>query len=110
MQGGTFCFTEMIKIHPKWDPGPDPQGGPLLLLRGGPLLLRGGPLLLLVDLLVDAGISSSKRQAREDLGNGAIYINGDRCTDLDRSMRTADGLHGRYIIIRRGKNKYFLVK
>jgi tyrosyl-tRNA synthetase len=64
----------------------------------------------LVELLVEAGISSSKRQAREDVGNGAIYINGDRCTDLDRSMRTADGLHGRYIIIRRGKNKYFLVK
>ena len=64
----------------------------------------------LVDLLVEAGISSSKRQAREDLGNGAIYINGDRCTDLDRPMRTADGLHGKYIIIRRGKNKYFLIK
>ena len=64
----------------------------------------------LVDLLVNAGISSSKRQAREDVGNGAIYINGNRCTDLDRPMRTADGLHGKYIIIRRGKNKYFLVK
>jgi tyrosyl-tRNA synthetase len=64
----------------------------------------------LVELLVEAGISSSKRQAREDVGNGAIYINGNRCTDLDRSMRTADGLHGKYIIIRRGKNKYFLIK
>ena len=64
----------------------------------------------LVDLLVNAGISSSKRQAREDVGNGAIYINGNRFTDLDRPMRTADGLHGKYIIIRRGKNKYFLVK
>ena len=64
----------------------------------------------LVDLLVEAGISPSKRQAREDIGNGAIYINGNRCTDLDRSMSTTDGLHGKYIIIRRGKNKYFLVK
>src|SRR5690625_1908306 len=32
----------------------------------------------LVDLLVAAKISSSKRQAREDIKNGAIYINGDR--------------------------------
>jgi hypothetical protein len=31
-KGGTLCFTEMIEIHPKWDPGPDPQGVPLLLL------------------------------------------------------------------------------
>ena len=30
----------------------------------------------LIDLLVDARISSSRRQAREDIGNGAIYING----------------------------------
>ena len=64
----------------------------------------------LVDLLVDAGISSSKRQARQDVDSGAIYINGDRCQDVGRAMRTADGLHGKYLVIRRGKSKYFLVK
>ena len=64
----------------------------------------------LVDLLVNAGISSSKRQAREDVGRGAIYINGDRCTELDRIMSTRDGLHGKYLVIRRGKSNYFLVK
>jgi tyrosyl-tRNA synthetase len=64
----------------------------------------------LVDLLVNAGISSSKRQARQDIDNGAIYINGDRCQEMERTMRTADGLHGKYLVIRRGKNKYFLVK
>ena len=64
----------------------------------------------LVDLLVNAGISSSKRQAREDVGRGAIYINGDRCTELDRTLSTSDGLHGKYLVIRRGKSNYFLVK
>ena len=64
----------------------------------------------LVDLLVSAGISSSKRQAREDVKNGAIYINGERCNDLGRILRRADGLHGRYLIIRRGKSKYFLIR
>ena len=64
----------------------------------------------LVDLLVNAGISSSKRQARQDVDNGAIYINGDRCQEMDRAMRTTDGLHGKYLVIRRGKNKYFLVR
>ena len=64
----------------------------------------------LIELLVEAGISSSKRQAREDIGNGAIYINGERCVELERILRRSDGLHGKYLIIRRGKNKYFLVR
>ena len=42
------------------------------------------PELGLIDLLAQAGISSSKRQAREDIKNGAVYINGERCTQLDR--------------------------
>ena len=64
----------------------------------------------LVDLLVNAKVSSSKRQAREDLNNGAIYINGERCTDLGHTMRKSDGLHGKFLVIRRGKNKYTLVR
>ncbi len=64
----------------------------------------------LVDLLIAAGVASSKRQARQDITSGAIYLNGDRCTDLEHTVRKADGLHGRYIIIRRGKNKYTLVQ
>jgi tyrosyl-tRNA synthetase len=64
----------------------------------------------LIDLLVNAGISSSKRQARQDIDNGAIYIHGDRCQEMERIMRTADGLHGKYLVIRRGKSKYFLVR
>ncbi len=63
----------------------------------------------LVDLLVEAGVSGSKRQAREDVKSGAIYINGERCAELDRMIRPADGLHGKYVILRRGKNKYFLI-
>jgi tyrosyl-tRNA synthetase len=64
----------------------------------------------LVDLLVAAGVCSSKRQAREDLGRGAIYLNGERCSEADRVLRRAEGLHGRYHVIRRGKNKYFLIR
>ncbi|MFH1567856.1 MAG: tyrosine--tRNA ligase [Gemmatimonadota bacterium] len=64
----------------------------------------------LVDLLVKAGVTTGKRQAREDIGNGAIYVNGDRCTEADRVMRKAEGLHGRYIVIRRGKSRYYLVR
>lgn len=63
----------------------------------------------LVDLLVKAGVVKAKRQAREDIQNGAIYINGERCTELNKGMRKTDGLHGKYLIIRRGKKNYFLV-
>lgn len=64
----------------------------------------------LIDLLVNAKISSSKRQAREDVGNGAIYINGERITDLQHVMGEEDKIEGQYTIIRRGKKKYFRVQ
>lgn len=63
----------------------------------------------LVDLLVEAKISPSKRQAREDVSSGAIYINGTRNQALNYQMSEKDLLEGRYIIIRRGKKKYFLL-
>ncbi|SDN04237.1 tyrosine--tRNA ligase [Sediminibacillus halophilus] len=64
----------------------------------------------IVELLVEAGISSSKRQAREDVKNGAIYINGDRQQDLDKAIGAEDRIDDRFTIIRRGKKKYFLIR
>ena len=64
----------------------------------------------LIDLLVAAGVSPSKRQARQDVQNGSIYINGERCTDMARKMRCQAGLHGKYLIVRRGKKQYTLVR
>lgn len=60
----------------------------------------------IVDMLVTAGISPSKRQAREDLQNGAIYLNGERLQDLDYSLSTADRIDKQLTVIRRGKKKY----
>ncbi|MGD6967896.1 tyrosine--tRNA ligase [Rossellomorea vietnamensis] len=64
----------------------------------------------LVDLLVNNKIASSKRQAREDIGNGAIYINGDRTTDLQHVMSESDRIDDQFTIIRRGKKKYFMIQ
>ncbi|RWZ59758.1 tyrosine--tRNA ligase [Halobacillus fulvus] len=64
----------------------------------------------LLQLLVDAGISSSKRQAREDIGNGAIYINGERNQDMKHTIAESDRIEDRFTIIRRGKKKYFLIR
>ena len=63
----------------------------------------------LVDLLVEAKISPSKRQAREDIANGAIYINGDRQQELQYELTDADRIDDQFTIIRRGKKKYFLL-
>lgn len=64
----------------------------------------------IVDLLVQAGIVSSKRQAREDVANGAIYINGERMNDINYVISEADRIEGKFTIIRRGKKKYFLIR
>lgn len=64
----------------------------------------------LIDLLVESKISPSKRQAREDVTNGAIYINGERIQDLQKVMTEADRIEGQFTVIRRGKKKYTLIQ
>ncbi|MYF75252.1 MAG: tyrosine--tRNA ligase [Gemmatimonadetes bacterium] len=71
--------------------------------------LKGVDEVVLIDLLVDARISSSRRQAREDIRTGAIYINGERCTDMSHVLKPSERLAGKYLVIRRGKRSYFLV-
>lgn len=63
----------------------------------------------IVEALVEAGISSSKRQAREDVNNGAIYINGERQQDVNYNLSSEDKIENAFTIIRRGKKKYFMV-
>ncbi|SFJ72280.1 tyrosyl-tRNA synthetase [Bacillus sp. 71mf] len=65
---------------------------------------------LLVDVLVESKISPSKRQAREDITNGAVYVNGERTQELDYMITEKDRIEGKFTIIRRGKKKYFLIR
>ena len=76
-------------------------------LRGAPQVqLREG--MALADALVQTGICSSKREAREFLANGAISLNGtvvkDPATIIGKALAGGEA----YIIIRRGKKKYYL--
>ncbi|MGN7176431.1 tyrosine--tRNA ligase [Paenibacillus sp. FSL R5-0490] len=64
----------------------------------------------IVELLVAAKISPSKRQAREDVTNGAVSVNGERVTELDYTLTDKDKIEGQFTVIRRGKKKYFLIK
>ncbi|SCT24392.1 tyrosine--tRNA ligase [Staphylococcus aureus] len=63
----------------------------------------------IVEVLIETGISPSKRQAREDVNNGAIYINGERQQDVSYALAPEDKIDGEFTIIRRGKKKYFMV-
>ena len=60
--------------------------------------------------LVDLGIEPSRRQSREDIQNGAISINGEKITDLEHMWTPEQSFEGRFVLVRRGKKKYFLVK
>ena len=60
--------------------------------------------------LVDLGIEPSRRQSREDIQNGAISINGEKITDLEHVWTPEQSFEGRFVLVRRGKKKYFLVR
>ena len=64
----------------------------------------------IVDLLVESSVCSSKREAREFVSNGSISINGEKITDLSFVITRDFAIDNKYIIIRRGKKKYYLVK
>ena len=64
----------------------------------------------LVDFLVEFGICSSKREAREFISNGSISVNGDKVTDLEFQITKSDSIEQKYVVIRRGKKKYFIGK
>ena len=62
----------------------------------------------IVDLLVNNNVCSSKREAREFINNGSITLNGDKVTDLDFVVSKDKCIDDKYIVIRRGKKKYYL--
>ncbi len=65
----------------------------------------------IVEWLVDVThIESSRRQAREDINNGAIRINGEKITDVDATIDPAAHFDGKFVIVRRGKKRYFLAR
>ena len=65
--------------------------------------------LSLEDLLIRIKASSSKREAREFIKNGAVSINGEKQTDNMKILTRTDALYNKYLIVRRGKKNYYLV-
>ena len=59
-------------------------------------------------MLVESKICSSKREAREFLSNGSLSLNGEQVKGTDLVIDASVALGGKYIVIRRGKKKYYL--
>ncbi|UVI28755.1 tyrosine--tRNA ligase [Paenibacillus spongiae] len=64
----------------------------------------------LIDLLVAAGLAPSRRQAKQDIESGAVYVNGGKQSGIDSVIKADQRLHGKYVVLRRGKKNYALVR
>ncbi|HVF31961.1 MAG TPA: tyrosine--tRNA ligase [Acidimicrobiales bacterium] len=65
----------------------------------------------LVDVLASTGLATSKSDARRHLQAGAVYVNNRKVADADGSVDPAvDALHGRYVVLRRGKASQHLLR
>ncbi|MGA2835959.1 MAG: tyrosine--tRNA ligase [Acidimicrobiales bacterium] len=65
---------------------------------------------LLVDLLAETGLVTSKSQARTTVSQGGAYVNNRREDDVTRRLGTGDLVAGRYLVLRRGKKDHHLVR
>ncbi|MGZ4987077.1 MAG: tyrosine--tRNA ligase, partial [Limisphaerales bacterium] len=63
----------------------------------------------LVELLVVAGLATSKGQARKDVEGGGVYINNIRESNIQRHATSGDLLFGKYILLRKGKRNYVAI-
>ena len=66
--------------------------------------------LALTDLLVHAALAPSKGQARKDIEGGGIYLNNIRTAEIARAVTAADLLFGKYLLLRKGKRTYAVVR
>ena len=64
----------------------------------------------LVDTLIELKLASSKREAREFIRNGAVSLNGDKVTDEALVLSSDLAIEGKFIVLRRGKKLYALVR
>jgi tyrosyl-tRNA synthetase len=63
----------------------------------------------LLDLLAQTSLVKSKREARQFLESGAVAVNGQKAT-LTQKLSSADLLHGKAILLRRGKKNWHVTR
>ncbi len=66
--------------------------------------------LSLVEVMDDVGLSRSRGAARRLLKSGGVYVNNRRVQDTDRALTLADAIEGQFVVLRRGKKTYHLLR
>ncbi|MDG4801490.1 tyrosine--tRNA ligase [Micromonospora sp. WMMD980] len=69
-------------------------------------LVRVGELPDVAGLLKESGLVPSMKEARRVIAEGGAYVNNTRITETDATVTAADLLHGRYLVLRRGKRSF----
>jgi tyrosyl-tRNA synthetase len=75
------------------------------LSEAGLLAVRG-ELPSLATLLKDSGLVASANEARRTIGEGGAYVNNERITDGEQVPPASALLHGRFLVLRRGKRTF----
>lgn len=81
-----------------------------LRLDGLPATDASGDTLAIIDALVSTGLAASNRVAREFVSAGAVSANGAKVPDTDAVLTKADALFGKYIVLKRGKKLFHLLR
>jgi tyrosyl-tRNA synthetase len=66
-------------------------------------LVRVAALGTVAELLRDAGLASSLGEARRTVAEGGAYLNNERVSEADSPVPAGALLHGRWLVLRRGK-------
>jgi tyrosyl-tRNA synthetase len=64
----------------------------------------------IVDLLVQTGLVPSKAEARRSIPAGGIYLNNQRSADEKRMVTLGDTIGGRFLVLRKGRKTYHLIR
>lgn len=64
----------------------------------------------LIEVLVNASIASSKREAREWIKAGSIQVNGEKCTEEEKMISSSTCILENKVIVKRGKRNYYVIE
>jgi tyrosyl-tRNA synthetase len=64
----------------------------------------------IVDLLSASGATASKGEARRLINSGGAYLNNQRVGDAGQAVTIDDTIDGRFLVLRKGRKNYCLVK
>jgi tyrosyl-tRNA synthetase len=72
--------------------------------------IDGPALPAVAELLVLTGLAKSRSDARRTVSDGGAYLNNQRVADAEAAPAVDELLHGRWLILRRGKRNVAVVE